>query len=75
MDQLGDSLYSIGHNFDDKFSIQTVISIGLSLLNGLEKIHESGYVHNDLKPDNVLVGSKSILKVLKDKDKVSDFKK
>ena len=28
----------------------------------LEKVHELGYVYNDLKPDNILIGNSSVLK-------------
>ena len=30
-------------------------SLGISLLNGLEKIHNAGYVYNDLKLDNLML--------------------
>ena len=33
-----------------------ILHLGLSLLNILEVIHESGQVYNDLKPDNILIG-------------------
>ena len=39
-----------------KFSLKTVCLIGIQVLEGLEKLHHIGYVHNDLKLDNILVG-------------------
>ena len=59
MKRKGDTLFSIGHKLKCKLSIHSVISIGIQLLNCLEKLHELGFVHNDLKPDNVLVGDVS----------------
>lgn len=32
--------------------------IGINLLNLFESIHNNGYVYNDLKLDNILVGDK-----------------
>ena len=39
------------------FSRQCVVSIGLQMIDLLEQFHSLGYVHSDLKPDNVLVGN------------------
>ena len=36
------------------FKLQTVINIGLQMLDILEKLHMMGYIHNDLKPQNIL---------------------
>ena len=39
-----------------RFTANTVGQIGIQLLKLLEDLHSIGYVHNDLKPDNILVG-------------------
>ena len=35
---------------------ETVAMIGIQLVNGLEALHDLGYVHADIKPQNVLLG-------------------
>lgn len=59
MPRKGDTLFSIVNKLKCKLSIQSIVSIGLQLLGSLEKMHGLGFVHNDLKPDNVLVGDVS----------------
>lgn len=44
----------IKRNFN--MSSASIFHLGLSLLNTLEIIHNSGLVYNDLKFDNILVG-------------------
>ena len=39
------------------FSFQTVNLIGIRLTDLLMEIHSIGYVYNDLKTDNILVGN------------------
>lgn len=39
-----------------KFTMKTVLQLGIKLLRGLEKMHEKGVVHRDLKPENLLLG-------------------
>ncbi|MBK8811544.1 MAG: SUMF1/EgtB/PvdO family nonheme iron enzyme [Acidobacteria bacterium] len=34
---------------------EAAVRIALEILTGLEKLHEKGFVHRDLKPDNVLI--------------------
>jgi serine/threonine protein kinase len=36
-------------------STAVVINIGISLLKIIEKVHDKGYCHSDIKPDNILV--------------------
>jgi len=38
-------------------SIVTVFVVGIMCLRALRKLHCSGYVHRDVKPENLLMGS------------------
>lgn len=40
-----------------KFSHKTIYQLGIKIINILERIHEAGYVYNDMKFDNILVGN------------------
>lgn len=62
MDRMGDSLRTIHDHSNGHFCFKTTAQIGIQLVNILEKIHEAGYVFNDLKPDNILIGNRNILK-------------
>lgn len=64
MERLGDSLNTFIKKFDNKLSLTTIIHIAIQLVNCIKKIHDYGYVYNDLKPDNILVGSVPISEYL-----------
>lgn len=36
-------------------SLDEAVKITLEILTGLEKLHEKGFVHRDIKPDNILI--------------------
>lgn len=40
-----------------RFTTPTVLRLGRELLSTLRELHAAGYVHNDLKPSNVLLGA------------------
>lgn len=33
-----------------------MVSIGIQLFNLIESFHASGYIHCDIKPDNIMIG-------------------
>tara|TARA_B110000977_G_scaffold196296_1_gene276374 strand:+ start:27 stop:944 length:918 start_codon:yes stop_codon:yes gene_type:complete len=57
MDYLGPSLEDLFEFSGNKFSIKTVLMIGIQVLNRIEELHNIGYIHRDIKPDNFLIGT------------------
>lgn len=39
------------------FSDKTICQIGIAIVKNLEQAHSAGYIYNDLKLDNILVGN------------------
>lgn len=56
MEKLGKSLQTYLKERNKTFSLKTVCQVGIQLLDILEQVHRAGYVYNDLKFDNILVG-------------------
>ncbi len=54
---LGKSLRDKLKENEGPFSLETVGLIGLQLLDRLEHFHSIGFIHCDLKPDNILLGN------------------
>jgi serine/threonine protein kinase len=55
---------NLDHYFDkvgQKLSKGSVLYLAQNLLSLLEQLHSSGFVYNDLKPDNIMFGFKSKL--------------
>jgi serine/threonine protein kinase len=40
------------------FSLNTVCLIGIQMIEALEAVHQIGFIHNDLKPNNILIDNK-----------------
>ena len=55
MQFLGENLSQLASHFNNKFSIPTVMKIGMQLLKILEDIHNKGLVHREIKPAHILV--------------------
>ena len=42
------------NNYKRKFKLETIITLGLQIIERLEIMHNCGLVHNDLKPQNIM---------------------
>ena len=45
-------------------SLQTIIDVFITTAGALDSLHAMGYVHCDLKPNNILIGPKGEVKVI-----------
>lgn len=58
MAKLGPNLKEVVNRFKKKrFTLKTVIQIGLQIIDRLESLHEINYLHLDLKLENILLKS------------------
>ncbi|ETE72296.1 Serine/threonine-protein kinase VRK2, partial [Ophiophagus hannah] len=63
MERLGEDLQTIFERQGRKFNNETVLHIGMQVLDVLEYIHENEYVHGDIKAANLLLDYKNPHKV------------
>ena len=56
LEKLGHSLKDILKMNKKHFSLPCIINLGIQLLVQLEKMHKKGYIHCDIKPDNIMIG-------------------
>ena len=56
---LGPNLRALLNFLDGSFNIQTVVNIGIQLLQRIEALHKKGILHLDIKPANIVYGNLS----------------
>jgi len=64
MEKCQDSLLNLlYYGKQSPFSTKEIMTIGLNICRGLEKIHEQAYIHKDIKPSNILFTEKREIKL------------
>ncbi|KAA6386615.1 MAG: putative Casein kinase 1, partial [Streblomastix strix] len=56
MDYMGPSLEELFQRGKRQFSLRTVIMLAEQMLARVQALHQRGYIHRDVKPDNFLIG-------------------
>ena len=57
MEFLGNDLETLFKQQRYSFSLKTVLMLAEQLLTRVEYLHKMNYIHQDIKPENILVGS------------------
>ena len=55
-DLLGPTLYDLLYFCGDRFSLKTVLMLADQLLCRLKNFHSKGFIHRDIKPNNIMMG-------------------
>ena len=61
MPRYGKNLESYFEYLECKFNKVSVLDLGMALVTMLESMHQAGFIFNDLKLDNLMVGFESKL--------------
>ena len=56
MELLGQNLWDLIYKSQCRFTLKTVLMLADQMIDTIEFIHSKDYVHDDLKPDNFMMG-------------------
>ena len=64
MNLLGPNLEKLYKYCENKFSMKTILMLGVEMLERIECLHSKGLIHRDIKPENFVVGSQDNIKTV-----------
>jgi serine/threonine protein kinase len=73
LELLGHDLETLFRKCGKKFSLKTVLYIGMQLIQRIERIHEARLIHRDIKPQNFMTGRRDLGKPDRDVIHIIDF--
>ena len=56
MPRFGYNLENYFEKYKNEISQESIYNLGIQIINILEKVHQAGFIYNDLKLDNLLIG-------------------
>ena len=56
MELLGQNLWALFHKSKCSFTLKTVLMLAEQMIERLKYFHSKGYIHDDIKPDNFMMG-------------------
>ena len=57
MERLGMSLEELMILRNGRLAVSTIKNISLQLVNKISTLHQYNYIHNDIKPSNIMFGA------------------
>ena len=57
IEYLGPSLDDLFKYCGRKLTVKTSLMVGEQMINRIEQMHKSEYIHRDIKPDNFMIGT------------------